>query len=71
MQCCNINIISFSLVTSSTIAYVGNKPTVSVVYLQPDGTFLQAGVFTQIIFTTTDVSINHGGLSSGVIKLIQ
>lgn len=71
MACCNNNITSFSLVSSNTIAYTGDKPTVSVIYLQPDGTFLQSGVFTQIIYTTTDVIIYHGGPASGVIKLIQ
>lgn len=71
MSCCNLNITPFASAATTTIPYTGNRPTVSIIYLQDDGTFLQAGVFTQINFTTTDVEIDHGGLASGYVKLLQ
>lgn len=71
MICCAPNITQFAAEFITTVPYVGTRPTVSVIYLQPDGTFLQAGVFTQINFTTTDVIVDHGGQSSGYIKLLQ
>jgi len=69
--CCNVTIQPFAVESVTTVPYTGTKPTVSVIYLQPDGTFLQAGVFTQINLSTTDVVITHGGLASGIVKLIQ
>ncbi len=57
--------------STTTVPYTGNGPTISIVYLQPNGTFLQAGVMTQINFTTTDVIIDHGGPASGYVKLEQ
>ncbi len=72
MTCCNINIIPFASVATSTVPYTGNRPTISVAYLQADGSFLFNGMMTQINFTPTDVIIDHGGgLQSGIIKLLQ
>lgn len=51
--------------------YIGSRPTVSVAYLQPDNTLLFNGVFTQINITATDVVIDHGGIASGYVKLVQ
>jgi hypothetical protein len=71
MACCNYTIQPFALQSTTTVPYVGDRPTIDVVYLQTDGTFLQMGVFTQINFTTTDVIINHGGPASGLVKILQ
>lgn len=71
MTCCNSNITPFAAASTTMVPYTGNRPTISVIYLQPDGTFLQAGVFTQINFTTTDVIIDHGGPASGYVLLKQ
>ncbi len=72
MTCCNINIIPFAAVATSTVPYVGNKPTVSVMYLQADGTFLVAGVFTQVNIAGGLVQVDHGGgFQSGFIKILQ
>lgn len=71
MSCCTLNITPFASEAITTVPYTGVRPTISVIYLQPDGTFLQMGVFTQINFTTTDVIIDHGGLQSGYVKLLQ
>lgn len=54
----------------TTVPYTGAKPTVTVAYLQTDGTLLIHGVMSQINITTTDVVIDHGGLASGVVKLL-
>lgn len=71
MSCCTQNITPFASQATTTIPYTGTRPTVSIIYLQSDGSFLQAGVFTSINFTATDVEIDHGGLASGYVKLLQ
>lgn len=71
MICCDVNIIPFISQASTTIPYTGSRPTVSVIYLQADGTYLQAGVMTQINIIGTDVVVDHGGLASGFIKVMQ
>lgn len=71
MSCCTNTIQSFLFASTTTVPYVGNRPTVSVIYLQSDGTFLAAGVFTQINIQPTEVIIDHGGAASGVVKLMQ
>lgn len=71
MICCNITIESFLAQATTTIPYTGNRPTVSVIYLQADGTFLQAGVMIQINIIGTDVVVDHGGIASGFVKIMQ
>lgn len=71
MICCNVTIQSFLVQSITTIPYTGDKPTVSVIYLQPDGTFLQAGVMTQINIIGSNVVVDHGGPASGFIKIMQ
>lgn len=71
MTCCSPTIQQFSSESITTVPYTGTRPTISVIYLQPDNSFLSSGVMTQINFTTTDVIIDHGGLASGVVKLLQ
>ena len=70
MTCCDHTITPFVVELVSTVPYTGAKPIVDVLYLQPDGTLLQAGWFTHIEITPTDVIVTHGGLSSGLIKLL-
>lgn len=71
MSCCATTITPFNNVATSTVPYSGLRPTVDVLYLQPDNTWLAAGVFTQVEITPTEVVVTHGGLSSGLIKLLQ
>ena len=71
MICCNITIESFLAQSLTTIPFTGQRPIVSVIYLQPDGTFLQAGVMTQINVIGSQVVVDHGGPASGYVKLIQ
>lgn len=70
MICCTAIIQPFLSEAITTVGYTGNKPTVSVAYLQADGTFISSGIMTQIQITLTDVIIDHGGPASGFVKLI-
>ncbi len=70
MICCEPIIQNFLSESITTVGYIGNKPTVSVAYLQADGTFISTGMFTQILITATEVIIDHGGPASGFVKLI-
>lgn len=78
MPCCNETITSFFNVASTTINYGpslqaihGPAPKVTVLYW--DGTqYVAAGIFTSISFDTypvTQITVNHGGSASGLIKL--
>lgn len=78
MPCCNPLIQSFFNEAVTTIGYspsmqeqYGDAPKVSVYYW--DGTrYLAAGVFTSISFTgypVTSVTVDHGGSSTGIVKL--
>lgn len=78
MPCCNPTIQPFFNVASTTISYgpamqeqYGNAPKVTVVYW--DGTqYVAAGIFTSIAFTgfpVTSVTVTHGGVSTGLIKI--
>jgi hypothetical protein len=72
VNCCNQTIVPFFNVPTSTIPYTGNTPTVTVGYLQTDGTLLFNGIMTQINIAGGVVSIDHGGgLQSGIIKLLN
>lgn len=71
MPCCTTNTKNFVQESVTTVPYTGLKPTVDVLYLQPDNTFIGMGVFTQIEITATDVIVSHGGAASGIVKLTQ
>ncbi len=71
MSCCTPTITNFVSESITTVPYTGTRPTVDVLYLQPDNTLQQAGIFTKIEITATDVIVSHGGLSSGIVKLLQ
>lgn len=71
MSCCNLNITPFASVSTTTVPWTGNRPTISVAYLQADGTFLVNGMFTQIDFQPTEFIIDHGGPASGFVKIVQ
>jgi len=71
MSCCKESIFSFVNQATTSVGYTGAKPTIQVLYLQPDGSFVQSGIFTQIQITATDIIIDHGGLATGTVKLLQ
>ena len=70
MTCCPSTIFPFIVELVTTVPYTGSRPIVEVLYLMPDMTLQQAGIFTHIEITPTDVIVTHGGLSSGLIKLL-
>lgn len=70
MICCSPIIQTFFNESVTTVGYTGNKPTVSVAYIQDDGSFIFEGVFHQIQITSIEVIIDHGGVESGYVKLI-
>lgn len=70
MICCTPTIIPFVNQSSSIIPYSGNKPTVSVSYLI-DGVWQALGVVSPQYLSNTQVRIEHGGSSTGIIKLVQ
>jgi len=71
MSCCNTNITPFSNESVTTLSYTGQRPTVDVAYLEPDNTFSTSGKFTQVQITASQVIIDHGGPSSGYVKILQ
>lgn len=71
MTCCVQNITPFIGQTVTVVPYTGDRPTVTVSYLQPDGKLIFNGVFTQIDIAGGNVTVNHGGLASGFITILQ
>lgn len=69
--CCTPDITPFLNVSTTVIPYTGTRPTVTVAYLQPDGTLLFNGVFTQIDIIGGVVTVDHGGPQSGYVTLLQ
>ena len=71
MSCCTTERHIFTDEDVTTIPYSGARPQIEVAYLNPDGSFTlgSMGVTTHVTFNATEFIINHGGVSSGVIKL--
>lgn len=70
MTCCNPILIPFINESVTTIPYVGNKPMVTVSYFV-DEVWYVLGVVASIIVNATDIVVDHGGASTGVIKIMQ
>lgn len=70
MPCCETILKTFVNQATTIIPYVGDKPTVTVSYLI-DGVWQAAGVVSSIILSPTSILIDHGGASTGVIKVTQ
>lgn len=68
MTCCNVTIQTFAGEAVTTMEYIGVRPTVEALYLI-DGTWQT--VASVITITDTQVIVDHGGISTGAIKLIQ
>lgn len=74
MTCCTTTTIPFANETSTTVNYTGTRPTIEVAYLNPDGvsyTLGSMGISTLVTFTGNSFTIDHGGLASGLIKLLK
>lgn len=70
MICCPVTTIPFANQSVTVVPYTGERPVVSVAYLNADNTFTLAGIMTNIVFTSTNFTIDHGGPASGIIKLL-
>lgn len=70
MICCITSITPFVNQATTTIPYSGDKPTLMVSYLI-EGVWQALGVVTNQVLTDTEVVIDHGGLSTGIIKVVQ
>jgi hypothetical protein len=70
MPCCSLTIQPFVNETSTTVPYTGDEPTVTVSYLV-DGVWQTLGLLTSVVLTAGTVVVDHGGASTGVIKLLQ
>lgn len=70
MPCCNVTILPFVNVSTTVIPYTGDRPTVSVSYFV-DGVWYALGVESVVQINPTNVTVTHGGLSTGTIKLTQ
>ena len=73
MNCCTTTTQTFANEAVTVVPYTGTRPTIEVAYLNPDNTFTLGGmgIMTNIIFTATEFTIDHGGISSGIIKLLK
>lgn len=68
--CCTVNTFPFTDEAVTTIPLDAGGPTVSVYYLQPDGSYQEAGLFTSITLTGTSIVVDHGGPATGFIKVL-
>jgi len=68
MRCCDESITTFSNQEETNVPYFGNKPIVTVLYLQ-NGIWTASGVLTQIKLEPNNVNIVHGGKATGFVKL--
>lgn len=67
--CCIITLTPFVNESSTTIAYSGNQPTVTVSYLI-EGVW-QVFVASVVKLLSGSVVVDHGGLSTGIIRFVQ
>lgn len=70
MPCCEVTILPFVNISTTTIPYTGNRPTVSVSYLV-DGVWYALGVATVVQINATNVTVTHGGNQTGVVRMVQ
>ena len=70
MPCCTPTITTFVNETTTTVPYVGERPTVTVSYLV-DGVWYAEGVASVVQVTGSSVVVTHGGASTGVVVMLQ
>lgn len=71
MTCCESILQTFTEELITTVPYngeFGDEPQVDVMYLVGDE-WHAAGVFTSISRTPTEITVDHGGEATGVIKI--
>lgn len=69
MTCCETILTPFVNESTTTVPYSGDRPTVTVSYLI-DGVW-NLFVATVVQLLTGSVVVDHGGASTGVVKIID
>lgn len=69
MTCCNVILEPFVNQSTTTIPYSGTRPTVSVSYFI-DGVW-QVFVASVVTLFAGSIVVDHGGLSTGVVRVVQ
>lgn len=72
--CCTTTTVPFANESVTVVPYSGTRPTIEVAYLNPDNvtyTLGSMGITTLVTFNATDFTIDHGGVSTGIIKLLK
>lgn len=76
MSCCTPILTSFQNVATTTIPYpqslrdvYGNIPTIKIAYLENGEYKESTGFITHVSLDTDQITIDHGGEATGVIKL--
>lgn len=72
MSCCNCTQnFPFFNVSTTSIPWSGQMPGVIVGYLNDDGvSYTQSGIFSEVVITPTSIEVDHGGVYSGIVKVI-
>lgn len=68
MVCCNTQTYNFINEAITVINTDVVNPFIEVFYLV-DGTWIQAGVLTQVKYKDGIITVDHGGVATGVIKV--
>lgn len=68
MVCCNTQTYNFINETITVINTDVVNPFIEVFYLV-DGNWTQAGVLTQVKYKDGVITVDHGGIATGVIKV--
>lgn len=69
MICCSQILTTFVNEATTTIPYSGERPTVTVSYLI-EGVW-QVFVASVVQLLAGSIIVDHGGLSTGVVKIVQ
>jgi len=70
-QCCVTTVIPFVNEAVTVVPYTGTRPTIEVAYDNGDGTWTLEGISTTVTFDANEFTIDHGGIASGLIKLLK
>lgn len=70
MPCCSTILQTFANESVTIVPFTGDQPTVTVSYLI-DGVWYAMGVATNILLGVADITVSHGGASTGVVKVIN
>jgi hypothetical protein len=76
MKCCNLSIIPFDGQAATVINYTadlksrfGPVPSIDVYYREISGEHVKGEVAVNLDYPVTRIRIDHGGVSSGYVKI--